>query len=222
MAHTRYTFCRTCEATCALEVDVEEQRHRDPAGPSSRGQQGLFLRQGHTLRPGPAQPGPGHGAAEARRRPLGMHSWDQAIDEIGARIRTIVARDGADAIAHLVGSAGGANLLAPMFRNAFYKALGSRTKVIHLGHDRGVDESSRPRSARGARRCRRGLLVPGRPHGVLPLPGRSPRRARRCGRARLRRRRRHLHRAGDRGARTATGWRGSSVRRTAGGLGLEG
>ena len=26
MAHTRYTFCRTCEATCGLEVDVEDNR----------------------------------------------------------------------------------------------------------------------------------------------------------------------------------------------------
>jgi anaerobic selenocysteine-containing dehydrogenase len=53
-------------------------------------------------------------------------SWPQAIREIGARIRSIVERHGPQSFAHLVGSAGGANLLAPLFRNAFYQALGSR------------------------------------------------------------------------------------------------
>jgi anaerobic selenocysteine-containing dehydrogenase len=53
-------------------------------------------------------------------------SWERALAEIGAKLRAIRAESGGDAIAHLVGSAGGANVLAPLFRNAFFKALGSR------------------------------------------------------------------------------------------------
>ena len=128
MAHTRYTFCRTCEATCGLEVDVEDNSvtairpdHRHVVSKGYSCVKGIHCDQ--------VQHSPDRVTAPQKR--VGDRwqtiSWDQAIDEIGARIRTIVARDGADAIAHLVGSAGGANLLAPMFRNAFYKALGSRT-----------------------------------------------------------------------------------------------
>jgi anaerobic selenocysteine-containing dehydrogenase len=128
MAHTRYTFCRTCEATCGLEVDVEDNSvtairpdHRHVVSKGYSCVKGIHFDQ--------VQHSPDRVTAPQKR--VGDRwqtiSWDQAIDEIGARIRAIVARDGADAIAHLVGSAGGANLLAPMFRNAFYKALGSRT-----------------------------------------------------------------------------------------------
>ena len=53
-------------------------------------------------------------------------SWDQAMAEIGAKIRALRAERGGDSIAHFVGSPAGANVLAPLFRNAFFKALGSR------------------------------------------------------------------------------------------------
>ena len=44
-------------------------------------------------------------------------------------------------------------------------------EVIHLGHDRSVEEIARGGRA-GGRARGRGLLLPGRPHRVLPLPGR--------------------------------------------------
>ena len=127
MAHTRYTFCRTCEATCGLEVDVEDNRvvaiRPDRAHVVSKGYscvKGIHFDQ--------VQHSPDRITAPQKRVGDTWHtiSWEQAIAEISERIRAIVARDGPDAFAHLVGSAGGANVLAPMFRNAFYKALGSR------------------------------------------------------------------------------------------------
>jgi len=127
MPSTRHTFCRVCEATCGLEVDVEDNRvvaiRPDKQHVVSKGYscvKGIHFDQVQNSPDRITQPLKRIGT---RWEPIG---WEQAIAEIGARIKAIRDRDGADAIAHLVGSAGGANVLAPLFRNAFYKALGSR------------------------------------------------------------------------------------------------
>ena len=124
---TRFTFCRTCEATCGLEVDVDGSRvvaiRPDRAHVVSKGYscvKGIHFDKVQNSPDRITQPMKRTGS---RWEPIG---WEQAIREIGGRIRTIADRHGPDAFGHLVGSAGGANLLAPMFRNAFYKALGSR------------------------------------------------------------------------------------------------
>ncbi len=124
---TRYTFCRTCEATCGIEVDVEDNRvlaiRPDKKHVVSRGYscvKGIHFDK--------VQNSPDRITAPQKR--VGDRwetiSWDQAIAEIGAKIRSIVDQHGADSFAHLVGSAGGANVLAPLYRNALYQALGSR------------------------------------------------------------------------------------------------
>jgi anaerobic selenocysteine-containing dehydrogenase len=124
---TRYTFCRTCEATCGLEVDVADDRvlaiRPDKAHVVSHGYacvKGIHFDK--------VQHSPDRITTPQKR--VGDRwqsvSWEQAIGEIGARLREIRVRHGADSIAHLVGSAGGANVLAPLYRNAFYQALGSR------------------------------------------------------------------------------------------------
>ena len=127
MTVTRHTFCRVCEATCGLEVDVEDNRvvaiRPDKQHVVSKGYscvKGIHFDQVQNSPDRITQPMKRNGT---RWEPIG---WEQAIAEIGARIKAIRDRDGGDAIAHLVGSAGGANVLAPLFRNAFYKALGSR------------------------------------------------------------------------------------------------
>ncbi len=127
MTVTRHTFCRVCEATCGLEVDVEDNRvvaiRPDKQHVVSKGYscvKGIHFDQVQNSPDRITQPMKRIGS---RWEPIG---WEQAIAEIGARIKAIRDRDGGDAIAHLVGSAGGANVLAPLFRNAFYKALGSR------------------------------------------------------------------------------------------------
>src|SRR5262245_15843835 len=127
MRVTRHTFCRVCEATCGLEVDVEANRvvaiRPDPRHVVSQGYacvKGLCFDQVQHSRDRILQPQKRVGE---RWEPV---TWDQALAEIGARLRAIRAESGGDAIAHLVGSAGGANVLAPLFRNAFFQALGSR------------------------------------------------------------------------------------------------
>jgi anaerobic selenocysteine-containing dehydrogenase len=124
---TKYTFCRTCEATCGLEVDVEGNRVV-----TIRPDKEHVVSKGYSCVKGihfdKVQNSPDRITAPQKR--VGDQwqtiSWDQAIAEIGTRIRQLVDQHGPQSFSHLVGSAGGANLLAPMFRNAFYQALGSR------------------------------------------------------------------------------------------------
>ena len=73
-------------------------------------------------------------------------------------------------------------------------------EVVHLGHNRSVEEIVRGRHP-GGRAGDRDLVVPGRARRVLPLHDRHAARAGRRTRPRLRRRRRHHPAGGDRGAR---------------------
>jgi anaerobic selenocysteine-containing dehydrogenase len=59
-------------------------------------------------------------------------SWDQALREIAAAIRREIAAHGPNAVAHFAGSAAGANVLSPLFRNALFEALGS-TRLYGTG-----------------------------------------------------------------------------------------
>ena len=124
---TRITFCRTCEATCGLEVDVQGNRVVD-----IRPDKQHVVSKGYSCVKGihfdKVQNSPDRITSPQKRVGDEWHSisWDQAIAEIGSKIRHLVDRHGADSFAHLVGSAGGANVLAPLYRNALYQALGSR------------------------------------------------------------------------------------------------
>ncbi|HSB95969.1 MAG TPA: molybdopterin-dependent oxidoreductase [Spongiibacteraceae bacterium] len=126
---TKYTFCRICEATCGLEVDVDVENNRVL---EIRPDKQHVVSKGYSCVKGihfdAIQHSPDRITTPQKRVGTTWHSisWEQALSEIGARIRELIDRNGAQAMAHLVGSAGGANVLAPLYRNAFYKALGSR------------------------------------------------------------------------------------------------
>ena len=126
---TRITFCRICEATCGLEVDVDVEKNRvvairpDPAHVVSKG---YVCVKG--TRWGATQHSPDRVLHPLKR--IGDRfveiSWDQAIAEIGAKLRSLIDRYGPGVLAHFVGSAGGAIVLSPMFRVALYQAIGTR------------------------------------------------------------------------------------------------
>ncbi len=131
MPDTHVTFCRICEATCGLLVDTEGDRitdiRPDPAHVVSRGYACVkgtrYAETQHSpdrvtqpmKRVGP----PGDPASWV---PI---SWGRALREIAARVRGQIDARGAQAVGHFVGSAGGANVLAPLFRNALFEAIGS-------------------------------------------------------------------------------------------------
>ncbi|MGI9296247.1 MAG: molybdopterin-containing oxidoreductase family protein [Pseudomonadales bacterium] len=123
---TKYTFCRICEATCGLKIDVENNLIQaiepDREHVTSKG----FVCVKGT-RFAAVQHSPDRITAPQKR--VGEQwitiSWQQAMAEIGAKMKQLKARHGSNTIGHFVGSPGGANVMAPMFRNAFYKAIGS-------------------------------------------------------------------------------------------------
>jgi len=124
---TKITFCRICEATCGLEVEVEGNRvvaiKPDPKHVVSEG----YVCVKGTRYPA-TQNSPDRILHPQKRVGNEWHqiSWDQAISEIGHKIRTQIARHGPDSVGHFVGSAGGANVLSPIFRSALMRGLESR------------------------------------------------------------------------------------------------
>jgi anaerobic selenocysteine-containing dehydrogenase len=124
---TKITFCRICEATCGLEVDVEDNQIRsirpDPKHVVSKGYACV-----KGTRWGTTQHSPDRLLHPMKRVGDDWQeiSWDQAISEIAAKIAAQIEKHGPSTFAHFVGSAGGAILLSPMFRVALYQALGSR------------------------------------------------------------------------------------------------
>ncbi len=124
---TKITFCRICEATCGLEVDVEDNRVVE-----IRPDEKHVVSKGYACvkgtRWGATQHSPDRLLHPMKR--VGAQwekiSWDRAIREIAAKIKSQIDEHGPSTFSHFVGSAGGAILMSPMFRVALYEALGTR------------------------------------------------------------------------------------------------
>jgi len=126
---TRHTFCRICEATCGLKVVVDAAANRivdiqpDPEHVVSRG---------YACVKGTRYAATQH-SADRVLNPLrrvgaswGTVSWDDALRDIAGVVRKQIELHGPQAIGHFVGSAGGANVLSPLFRGALWAAMGSK------------------------------------------------------------------------------------------------
>ncbi len=136
MTETKTTFCRICEVLCGLEVDVEGDKVvaiRPDARHVATG--GFACVKGlnqHAL----------YGSPDRLLYPLkrvdGRHvriSWEQALQEIGARLKALRAGPGADAIAMYVGTAAGFGVLHPAFASGFMQGLGSRSMYSSATQD---------------------------------------------------------------------------------------
>lgn len=127
MRETRTTFCRLCEATCGLEVTVEGSRvtaivpDRDHV--VSRGYACV-----KGLRFAEVQHSPDRLLHPMKR--LGSRwvqvSWDEAIGEIGGRLRRLVGERGPQTAACFMGSPAGTSVVSATFRTGFFAGLGSR------------------------------------------------------------------------------------------------
>lgn len=125
----KITFCRICEATCGLRVDIDVDANRivsiepDPEHVVSKGYACV-----KGTRYAATQHSPDRLLHPMKR--VGSEwrevSWEQALREIAQKARGLIAEHGPQTFGHFVGSAGGANVLAPMFRGALYSGLGSR------------------------------------------------------------------------------------------------
>ena len=123
----KITFCRICEATCGLQVDVEENRivdiKPDPKHVVSRGYACV-----KGTRYASTQHSPDRLLNPIKRIGSEWHdiSWTQAIREIAEKLNALIAKHGPQTFGNFVGSAGGANVLAPLFRGALYAGVGSK------------------------------------------------------------------------------------------------
>jgi anaerobic selenocysteine-containing dehydrogenase len=124
---TTTTFCRVCHASCPMEVDVVDNRVV-----AVRGVMDDPLFEGYTCIKGrqlPDQMADPHRLREPlRRRPDGTFeavSSAEALDDIAARLRDIIAKYGPRAVASYTGTGGYQNSVAVPAARAFHQGLGS-------------------------------------------------------------------------------------------------
>src|SRR5215210_4260141 len=105
-AEERVTFCRICEAHCGLVATVEDGRvsrlRPDPQHPLSHGYacpKGIAMTE--------VQNAPDRVLHPLRKTASGDFervSWDEALADIGARLRTVRERHGREAIGWYMGN----------------------------------------------------------------------------------------------------------------------
>jgi len=122
-----FRTCPLCEATCGLELELEEGRvgriRGDEEDPFSRG---FICPKGTTL-------GALHDDADRLRRPLlrrgGAHreaSWDDAFAEVERRLTAVVEAAGQDAVAVYAGNPNAHNFANTLALRPLLKALGTK------------------------------------------------------------------------------------------------
>jgi formate dehydrogenase len=123
---TRHTFCRICEALCGLDVTLENGRvaeiRPDAEHVATRGFGCVKGLKQHKLLDSPDR------LKFPLKRVGDRHeriSWEQALGEIGAKVREISLRLSPDSIAMYVGTAAGFGVLHPIFAQGFMTGLGS-------------------------------------------------------------------------------------------------
>lgn len=133
---THQTFCRICEALCGLEVTVEDNRvtaihpdkHHVATGgfscPKGLKQAQMYDSPDRVQRP---QKRVGDTWNEI--------SWDQALDEIGQKVKHLRGSRGPDSIAMYVGTAAGFGVLHPVFAQGFMTGVGSKSMYSSASQD---------------------------------------------------------------------------------------
>ena len=118
---TTHTFCRICESLCGLEVDLDDTG----AIVAVRPDEAHVETDGFACVKGLKQHR--HYASPDRlRHPMKRVgdrferiSWEQALAEIGAKVRSLRGDHGADSVGMYVGTAAGFSLLHPIFAQGF-------------------------------------------------------------------------------------------------------
>jgi anaerobic selenocysteine-containing dehydrogenase len=134
--HTKVTFCRICEAGCGLLADVENGRvaklRPDPDHVVSRGYacvKGIRYTEVHAS--------PDRLTTPLKRvgSELQPISWEQALAEIGAKVRALREAHGDQSIAMYVGNPAAFSLPHPLFAQLFLASLGSRNMYTSGSQD---------------------------------------------------------------------------------------
>lgn len=128
-AHTVFTFCRYCLASCGIEVSVEGNRitkiSADKQNPHSwqdfcaKGRNAAQLVE-HPRRILTPMRRVGDRYVES--------TWDEAISDIAARMTTLIDADGPDAIGSYYGNPAGYSSSNLMFMNSWLDAVGTQNR----------------------------------------------------------------------------------------------
>lgn len=128
MTETHHTFCRICEALCGIEVTVDDGRitkiEPDPDHVATAGFGCVKGMKQHELYQSPDR-------LTAPMRRVGDDyveaTWEEALADIGTRVRAIRGESGPDSIAMYIGTAAGFGFLHPVFAKGFMDGLGSKS-----------------------------------------------------------------------------------------------
>ena len=122
MTSEHLTTCRLCPAFCGMKVELEGATvvaaRGDPEHPISRG---YLCPKGRSV-------GAFHHHPRRLDFPLvdgGQSNWDATLDDLAQRMKTIVARDGAEAIGYYTASGGAYDTAGRASIGAFFRKLGS-------------------------------------------------------------------------------------------------
>jgi anaerobic selenocysteine-containing dehydrogenase len=128
MSTTHFRTCPFCEATCGLEVEVEDGKVLSVRGDKEDVfSQGFICPKGTGLQT--LQEDPDRLTQPMRKGPDGTHepiSWDQAFAEIDARLTPLLAEHGRDACAVYLGNPSAHSLAALLGGRVWLRALGSK------------------------------------------------------------------------------------------------
>ncbi|HTV96273.1 MAG TPA: molybdopterin-dependent oxidoreductase [Steroidobacteraceae bacterium] len=130
------TYCRICMVNCGLELDIVGQQIVRVWGDFNHP-----LTHGYTCPKGRAT-GRVHHLPGAITRPLMRKSgelvpvgWDEALDDIAAKLRMLIDRHGPNAVGMYFGSGLGIDSAGYAMEEAFYHSLGTPPKFSPLTND---------------------------------------------------------------------------------------
>lgn len=135
MAETHQTFCRICESLCGLDVTVENEKivqiRPDDAHVATRGYGCVKGLKQHRM----------YDSKDRLQYPmkrvngeLVRVSWEQALSEIGAKVKELRA-ESPNSIGMYVGTAAGFSILHPIFAQGFMTGLGSKSMYASATQD---------------------------------------------------------------------------------------
>ncbi len=126
MKRTEHTFCRICESLCGLEVEIENDQvvaiRPDEQHVATEGFSCVKGLKQHEIYSSPDR------LMHPLKKVDGEHvriSWEQALEEIGDKVRTLTGESGKNSIGMYVGTAAGFGVLHPIFAQGFMEGIGS-------------------------------------------------------------------------------------------------
>jgi len=136
MTKTAHTFCRICESLCGLEVTITDGKITeimpDKAHIATAGYACVKGLKQHEI----------YNSPDRLKYPLKKVngafqriSWDQALHEIGEKVKGVQKKYSKDSVGLYVGTAAGFGVLHPVFAQGFMTGLGSKSIFSSASQD---------------------------------------------------------------------------------------